>query len=378
VRLGVLGGGQLGRMLALAGAPLGISCRFLDPKEQPCAAAYGEHVRAAYDDETAIERFCDGLDAVTYEFENVPAESAGLIARRLPLRPGVGSLEMTQDRAIEKAFVRDSAGRTAPYAEVEGPDGLEVALKGIGRPAVLKTRRFGYDGKGQCVIRDGDDLAEARRIAADRPCVLEGFVSFTRELSIVTARAKSGETASLPVVENIHRGGILRATVAPAPERDGVAAEADRIGRKIAESLGHVGALCVELFETPEGLIVNEIAPRVHNSGHWSIDGARTSQFENHLRAVVGWPLGPPESLAPSVMLNLVGDAPSAEEILSIDPEARVHLYGKSPKPDRKVGHVTLLDLDRGSLARRVRAMADLPGVDRESALAAAERAGVS
>ena len=378
MKLGVLGGGQLGRMLALAGAPLGISCRFLDPKESPCAAAWGEHVRADYDDEQAIERFCAGLDAATYEFENVPARAVEMIAERVPVRPGGRSLEMTQDRVIEKAFIRGTGTTTAPYAEVNDAGALNAALERIGRPAVLKTRRFGYDGKGQSLIREGDDLTEARALASDRSCVLEGFVRFTRELSVVTVRAPNGDTASLPVAENLHRGGILRATVAPAPESERIASEAERIGREIARALGHIGALCIELFETPDGLIVNEIAPRVHNSGHWSIDGARTSQFENHLRAVAGWPLGSPEAIAPSVMLNLIGDLPSPADILAIDREARVHLYGKRPRPGRKVGHVTLLDLDRDRLSRRIGAIAELPGVDRETACAAADRAAVS
>jgi len=378
VRIGVLGAGQLGRMLALAGAPLGISCRFLDPADSPCAAAFGEHVRAEYEDAAALARFCDGLDAATFEFENVPAGAAGAVADRVRLSPGVRSLELTQDRLVEKAFVRETGAETAPFAAVDDAAALEAAVEAVGLPAVLKTRRLGYDGKGQAVIRAAGDLEAARVMAERQPCILEAFVAFEREVSVVVVRSADGAWAAYPMTENLHAGGTLRASIAPAGDRRGVAAEATRIASSIAERLGHVGALCVELFETAGGLIVNEIAPRVHNSGHWTIDGARTSQFVNHLRAVGAMGLGPTDPAAPSVMLNLIGEAPRAGAILSIDPDARVHLYGKSARPGRKVGHVTVVDADRGSLARRVRALAGLAGVDRESALAAADLAGVS
>jgi 5-(carboxyamino)imidazole ribonucleotide synthase len=376
--VGVLGAGQLGRMLALAGAPLGITCRFLDPSESTCAAAFGEHVSSEYDDSGAIERFCGEVDVATFEFENVPAETARAVGERIPMRPGAESLERTQDRLSERAFVRDAGARVAAHARVDDADSLDAAISEIGLPALLKTRRFGYDGKGQVLLHEPSDVDAGRQLAGRQPCILEAFVEFEREVSIIVVRAEDGACATFPMTENLHAGGILRASIAPAADSGGTGDEARRIGETIAERLGHIGALCVELFETARGLLVNEIAPRVHNSGHWTIDGARASQFENHLRAVCGWPLGPSEAIAPSVMLNLIGEAPAASDILSADPAARVHLYGKSARPGRKLGHLTVVDEDREALARRVRALAGLPGVHRESALAAAERATVS
>jgi len=372
VKLGVLGGGQLGMMIARAASPLGVTCRFLDPKASPCAARFGEHLRGDYDDPAAIERFCDGLDAATYEFENVPAPSARLVADRLPLRPGVRSLEATQDRLTEKRFIESCGAAVAPYEPVDGPDDLERALGVVGRPAVLKTRRMGYDGKGQSVIRDESGLDAAREIAAGAPCVLEGFVPFTREVSVVLTRAVGGTVAAHPPAENLHAGGILRASIAPA-----LGAEAAvPIAARLAAELGHVGAFAVEFFDAPGGLLVNEIAPRVHNSGHWTLDAAHASQFENHARAVAGMPLGDPAATATAVMLNFIGESPPEDVIREIDPEAGVHLYGKSPRPGRKVGHVTLAG-EAAELPDRVRRLAGLAGVHAASAREAAERVAV-
>ena len=370
--LGVLGGGQLGRMMAQAAARLDTRFRFWDPSEDACAAPFGEHLRAPYDDPDAARRFCEGLDAATYEFENIPADTARAIAERVPLRPSARSIELTQDRLTEKNFLRDAGATPAPFAPVASAVELDAALASLGRPAVLKTRRFGYDGKGQAVIRRDADLPAARQLATSAPCVLESFIDFTRELSVVAVRTTTGDVATYPVTENIHAGGILRASIAPAagrprPDADG----ATDIAVRIAEALDHVGALCVELFDTPAGLLVNEIAPRVHNSGHWTIDATPCSQFENHVRAVLGMELGDASATAPAVMLNLIGDLPGQDDVAAIDPDARLHLYGKAPRPGRKVGHITLVG-DR--LAERAQRLADLPGVHAPSVSSAAER----
>ncbi len=371
-RIGVLGGGQLGRMMAQAAAHLDIRFRFWDPSPDACAAPFGEHLRAPYDDPDAAKRFCEGLDAATYEFENIPAETARAIAQRVPLRPSARSIELTQDRLTEKNFLQEAGAPPAPYAPVASDAELDVALARLGRPAVLKTRRFGYDGKGQTVIRSDTDLPAARELAASAPCVLESFIGFTRELSVVAVRTQTGHVATYPVTENIHADGILRASLAPAAGRPPAAAD---IAVRICEALDHVGALCVELFDTPAGLLVNEIAPRVHNSAHWTIDATPASQFENHARAVVGMELGDTGATTPAVMLNLIGALPDATAVSAIDPDARLHLYDKAPRPGRKVGHLTLVG-DR--LAERVERFADLPGVHAPSAARAAERLRVS
>ena len=260
----------------------------------------------------------------------------------------------------------------APWAPVDGPEELERAMESIGRPAVLKTRRMGYDGKGQAVVQKDDELGAAREIAAGAPCVLEAFVPFTRELSVVLTRAGDGPIAAHPPAENLHAGGILRASIAPAAGAD----LAVPIAERLAAALDHVGAFAVEFFDAPEGLLVNEIAPRVHNSGHWSIDGAPASQFENHARAVTGMPLGDPGATSCAVMLNLIGEAPPEPVILELDPDARVHLYGKDPRPGRKIGHVTLIG-PREDLAKRAERLASLAGVHGPSAREAARRLAV-
>ncbi len=371
--VGVLGGGQLGRMLAQAAAPLGIRCRVLDPSPNACAARFAEHIQGDYDDPDALAHFCDGIDFATYEFENVPAETTRAVAERVPLRPGARSIELTQDRLVEKNFLIECGATPAPFAEVSSAAELDASLEQLGRPAVLKTRRFGYDGKGQILIRQGDDLAEARQLAETKPCVLEAFVDFTRELSVVVARADTGESVAYPPTENIHAGGILRVSIAPA--RRGRTSSSVRTAVAVADAINHVGALCVELFDTPDGLLVNEIAPRVHNSGHWTIDATACSQFENHMRAVVGMELGEPTQTAPAIMLNLIGAVPEMSAVTALDADAKLHLYDKAPKAGRKVGHLTLVGDD---LAERVERLAEVPGVHAESARLAAERLRVS
>ena len=311
-----IGGGQLGRMLGLAGIPLGLDFRFLDPAPDAPAQAVGELIVAAYDDECALRRLAAGSDVVTYEFENVPADAA----RSLGAIPTAAALELTQDRLEEKRLFRRLG---IPTPEFESPP----------TPALAKTRRLGYDGKGQRLISTLDELADDE--------LAEELVSFRRELSILAVRSTTGETAFYPLVENVHRDGILRSSHAPAA--DAPTAAAQDSARRLLDALDYAGVLALELFETEDGrLLANEVAPRVHNSGHWTIEGADTSQFENHLRAILGLPLGSTETPEPVAMLNLIGDAPSLEQLLEV-PGAHVHLYGKAPRPGRKLGHVTLV-----------------------------------
>jgi 5-(carboxyamino)imidazole ribonucleotide synthase len=317
-------------MLALAGVPLGLSFRFLDPAADACAAKVGELVVAPYYDPDGLDRLADGAAVVTYEFENVPVAAA----ERIGSVPGTRSLEEGQDRLREKELFRSLGIPTARFG----------TLAEAGTPALVKTRRLGYDGKGQRLVDDPDAPLEDNELA-------EELVAFERELSIVGVRARSGEMRFWPVGENVHREGILRLTRAPAT--DGPQTEAEGICASVMEALGHVGVLAVELFDVGGRLLANELAPRVHNTAHWTIDGAGTSQFENHLRAILGLPLGGTAALAPCVMANLIGAVPPLEELLAL-PGARVHLYGKEPRPGRKVGHVTLVDPDETTVERLV------------------------
>lgn len=349
----VLGAGQLGRMLALAGAPLGLRCRFLDPAPDSPASHVGEQIVAAYDEPGALARLIDGAAATTYEFENVPAATAAYLERHGHVHPPARALETAQDRAVEKAFFRSLGAATPEFAAIDSEADLAGALSRIGAPSILKTRRMGYDGKGQAAIRDARAAGAAWRSLGGQPLTLEAFVPFDRELSIIAARSTSGETAFYPLVQNEHREGILFRSAAPAP---GLTAalqrEAEAIATAALDALRYVGVLVIELFEVGGRLLVNEMACRVHNSGHWTIEGAETSQFENHLRAILGLPLGSTAARGGSVMLNLVGGTPPAAALLE-DRRLRLHLYGKAPRPGRKVGHVTLVDSDGESLAAR-------------------------
>jgi 5-(carboxyamino)imidazole ribonucleotide synthase len=312
----VIGGGQLGRMLGLAGIPLGLEFRFLDPAEDAPAQAVGELVVGAYDDELSLRRLARGADVVTFEFENVPAAAA----RSVGAVPSARALAPTQDRLEEKELFRRLG---IPTAEFRSPP----------VPALAKTRRHGYDGKGQRLISGLDELEDNE--------IAEEIVEFERELSIIAVRSTHGETAFYPLVENTHRDGILRLSRAPA--QDAPDAIARDYASRLLEALDYAGVLALELFETSDGrLLANEVAPRVHNSGHWTIEGARTSQFENHLRAILGLPLGSTQTPQAVAMVNLIGEAPSLERMLAI-PGAHVHLYGKAPRPGRKLGHVTLV-----------------------------------
>jgi 5-(carboxyamino)imidazole ribonucleotide synthase len=336
VRVGVLGGGQLARMLALAGHPLGISCAFLDPAADACAGPVGELLVAPYDDPDGLDRLAAASDVVTFEFESVPAASAQRLAGRVAVQPPPMALEVAQDRLSEKTLFAELGIETARFTAVGSQADIDAAAGEL--PAVLKTRRLGYDGKGQLLLREAGQPAGSFAALGGVPQILEALVPFDRELSIVAARSAAGEIACYSLVENHHRDGILRVTHAPAPHLSpGVQALAERYARLVMERLDYVGVLAVELFQVGERLLANELAPRVHNSGHWTIEGAETSQFENHLRAVCGLPLGSTELRAPCTMVNLIGGVPAVADLAAIE-GAHVHLYGKAPRPGRKVG----------------------------------------
>ncbi len=342
--IGILGGGQLGRMLALAAARLGFKCHIFAPNPDSPAFDVVHRVTCAdYGDTQALDRFAADADVVTYEFENVPAEAATFLAARVAVLPDQNVLATTQDRLAEKNFVAALGIGVAPYAAVDAPDELAGALARIGRPAVLKTRRFGYDGKGQTTIRDGTAPEAAWREVGGQPSILEAFVPFAREVSVIAARARDGAVECFDVTENEHRDRILKISRVPAALPEGVAEEARRIAETIAQKFAYVGVLAVEMFVLADGtLLVNEIAPRVHNSGHWTLDGASVSQFEQHIRAVAGWPLAKPVRHGRVEMINLIGSEVEDYRAWLTVPGAAVHLYGKAAtRPGRKMGHVT-------------------------------------
>jgi 5-(carboxyamino)imidazole ribonucleotide synthase len=345
--LGILGGGQLGRMLALAAANYGLKAHVFAPEaDSPAFAVAAHRTCATYDDEEALTRFAKAVDVVTYEFENVPRRTAEIVGAFAPLYPDAGALATTQDRLLEKTFVSRLGIATAPFRAVANEAELHAALAEIGRPAVLKTRRFGYDGKGQAVIWAEKDAAEAWAAMHQAPCILEGFVAFEREVSVVAARGRDRAFAAYDLCANEHRSHILDVTRVPAGVSAAAEEEAIAVARRIAEALDYVGVLAVEMFLVRDGggehVIVNEIAPRVHNSGHWTIEGAVTSQFEQHVRAVCGWPLGSPARLGRVEMRNLIGEEAETWGAVLRDPRAHLHLYGKDEaRPGRKMGHVT-------------------------------------
>ena len=352
--IGILGGGQLGYMLALAGYPLGLHFRFLDPSPEAPVGRIAQRVTADFSDQAALEKFSSGLELVTYEFENVPVEAAEFLAARVPVYPPPVALETAQDRLKEKQLFQKLGIATTEFVPVSKPNELDAALKKIGLPAVLKTCRMGYDGKGQWILRTTEDVAKAKSELPAVPLILERFVPFTRELSILAVRSSNGETAVYPLVENHHRGGILRLSLGPAPRLEPpIQRAAENAARHVLESLKYVGVLAIEFFEHDGRLLANEMAPRVHNSGHWTIEGAVTSQFENHLRAVLGMPLGSTGLTGHSAMLNLIGELPESAEVLAV-PDTHLHLYGKSPRPGRKLGHVTLRAASPERLALRL------------------------
>lgn len=362
--IGVLGAGQLGRMLALAGYPLGLRFRFLDSSHEAPVRDLAEFHRADFSDLAALDRFAAGLEVATYEFENVPVEAVEHLARGLPVYPPPAALRASQDRIEEKTFFRNLGIPTAAFADVPARANLERALDDIGYPAILKTRRMGYDGKGQFLIRDraaaeqawqslqrAGSVSDGTTIETPVPppavanasgLLLEGFVRFDRELSQISVRGRDGQMVFYPLVENHHADGMLRLSLAPAPNQTPALEQLARnYATRVLEALNYVGVLAIEFFQQGEQLIANEMAPRVHNSGHWTIEGAETSQFENHLRAILGLPLGETQTRQACAMLNLIGELPDTRSILT-HAGTHLHLYGKKPRPGRKIGHITV------------------------------------
>ena len=367
--VGILGGGQLGRMLALAGYPLGVRARCLDPSADAPAGQITELLVGSYDDPERLQALADGADVVTYEFENVPARAAHFLAERMPVSPSPAALEAAQDRLAEKTLFRSLDIPTPRFAAVSSRPELHRVAAEIALPAVLKTRRLGYDGKGQAILRQPIDVEAAWNTAAfgGSSCILEQFVTFDRELSVVAVRGRDGEVRCYPPIENHHRDGILRRSLAPAPElTTELHRQAEDYATRIMVALGYVGVLAVELFQHNGRLLANEMAPRVHNSGHWTIEGAETSQFDNHLRATLGLPLGSTAARGHSAMLNLIGALPDPRAVLAVE-GAHLHLYGKAPRPSRKLGHVTVTAASAGERDHRLSWLPHGAGLAEES-----------
>jgi 5-(carboxyamino)imidazole ribonucleotide synthase len=339
MKIGILGAGQLARMIALAGFPLGLEFVFLDPSADACAHQLGEHLVGDYDDPALLAQLAERADVVTYEFENVPAEVAKFLGERTTVYPPPKALQVGQDRLVEKTYFRDLGIPTPEFAVVNNLEDLHNAVASLGFPAILKTRRLGYDGKGQVFIKPDTDLAEAWDVVRGYDCILEAFVPFQREVSIIAVRSVSGEVKYYPLSENLHKGGILR--VAECRENDPLQAEAEDVVLRLLQALDYVGVIALELFEVDGKLLANEFAPRVHNSGHWTIEGAETSQFENHLRAILDLPLGSTAAVGQAAMVNFIGGLPETKDVLAID-STTLHLYGKSPRKGRKVAHATV------------------------------------
>ena len=339
MKVGVLGGGQLARMLAQAGRPLGVECRFLSPDPHACATPFGDHLCVAYDDPIGQRRLADWADVLTYEFENVPVAAVESLERLRPVYPSSAALAASQDRLVEKRRFQELGLATADFRAVETLSDLHAAAAELGLPAILKSRVQGYDGKGQTLVRQVTDLPAAWDIVGRVPSILEALVPFDRELSIIAARARTGAIVFYPLSENHHRQGILRLSLSRAG--DVMQAQAESMIRRLLDDLDYVGVLALELFQVGDRLLANEMAPRVHNSGHWTIEAAPTSQFENHLRAICGLPLGATTPVQQAAMVNFIGDVPPEAEVTAIA-GASHHAYGKAPRPGRKVGHVTL------------------------------------
>ena len=339
MNIGILGGGQLARMLALAGHPLGLGFTFLDPAPDACAAPLGTHLQGAYDDPQMLERLAGCSDVITYEFENVPQSAVRTLSRHVGVHPHADVLAVAQDRLMEKSRFQQAGLDTAAFAPVDSLEGLRRAVGEIGLPAVVKTRTLGYDGKGQYLLRRDADIDAAWAELGHAPLIVEQFIAFAREVSIVAVRSVSGEIRFYPVAENVHREGILR--VSRGRGADPVQGQAERCARLLLEAFAYVGVLAIEFFEVDGRLLVNEMAPRVHNSGHWTIEGAETSQFENHLRAILDLPLGATRPRGFSGMVNFIGSIPARERLLALE-HVHLHDYGKAWRPGRKQGHATV------------------------------------
>jgi 5-(carboxyamino)imidazole ribonucleotide synthase len=355
MEVGILGGGQLGRMLALAGYPLGVQCAVYDPAPDACAGQVAPHMRAPFDDADALARFAQDTQVITYEFENVPVETARRLEAQVPVRPTPRALELFQDRLLEKQFLQQVGIPTPAFAPIDLENPAD-ALEQVGCPCVVKTRHGGYDGKGQRVAHTPDEYLQAVAQLGGAPLIAEAFVPFNRELSAIGVRRHNGELRVYPLVQNHHHEGILRLSLAPAPDSNTLLPTAQEYLKRLMDALQYVGVLALELFQVGDQLLANEVAPRVHNSGHWTIEGAHTSQFENHLRAILDLPLGSTAPRGVSAMVNLIGDIPPIAPILRIE-GAHLHLYGKTPRAGRKVGHITLCADDYKSLKRALARM---------------------
>ena len=343
--IGILGGGQLGRMLSVAAARLGFRTHIFEPGTNPPAGHVADHVTtAAYGDETALRAFGEAVDIITYEFENVPTSALDLLGALAPIHPGREALRISQDRITEKDFLNGLGLNVAPYAAVEDATSMQAAIEQVGVPSILKTRQFGYDGKGQARLKSAADADQALTDMAGAPSVLEGFIDFSCEISVIAARSPSGEVACYDPGENVHEGGILRKTTVPANVKSALRMDAVLLAGRILNELDYVGVMGVELFVTQAGLVVNEIAPRVHNSGHWTQNGCTVDQFEQHIRAIAGWPLGNGQRHSDVVMENLIGDDMDRVPTLATQAETALHLYGKADvKAGRKMGHVNIV-----------------------------------
>ncbi len=356
MKIGILGGGQLGRMLALAAHPLGIETLLVDPTAGSPASQVSAQLVASYTDPAALDALAQ-CDVVTFEFENVPDDAAHSLASRCRVCPPPEALRVAQDRLLEKTLFFELGIETPRFFAIDSFEDLEQAARELGGELVLKTRRFGYDGKGQSVIRRPDQLRPAFESLNGAPAIAEELIQFERELSVVACRGLDGQTAFYPLTQNRHVGGVLHTSIAPAPNTDAeVAATAMRYAEALLHHFDYVGVLALELFQVGGRLLANEIAPRVHNSGHWTIEGARTSQFENHVRAVAGLPLGATDAIEPSAMLNLLGSVPDPAKLLAVA-DSHLHDYGKTPRPGRKVGHVTVRAESHAALAERIVAL---------------------
>ncbi len=356
--IGILGAGQLGRMLALAGYPHGHRFRFLDPAYDSPAGLLADHLASGYADNSVLEQFAHGLDVVTYEFENVPVEAARHLEKFVPVYPAPVALEKAQDRFVEKSFFRELGIPTPKFTTEFAKENIEA----IGFPSILKTRRLGYDGKGQVVLHSQTELESEIKNGEPDELILEEFISFDRELSIIGVRNKAGEMKFYPLVENHHREGILRLSLVNKHVSSKLQKRAEEYCSAVMSALDYVGMLVIEFFEKDGRLLANEMAPRVHNSGHWTIEGAVTSQFENHLRAVSDAPLGSTNPRGACAMVNLIGELPDVKSILKID-GAHLHLYDKAPRPKRKIGHITFVERDAETLQRKLDLLKEIVNV---------------
>ena len=357
MRIGILGGGQLARMLALAGYPLGFEFVFLCPDPDACAAPLGEHLCAEFKDHAALQDLVEKVDRITYEFENIPTETVEFLKGKLPVYPSPQALATARDRLHEKNLINKLGIDTAPFMVIDSLDELQQAAAKIGLPAILKTRTLGYDGKGQQLLRKPSDLIAAWDDINSAAVILEGFVAFEREVSIIAVRSLSGEMTFYPLSENSHEAGILKRSL--SLQDDPMQGLAEDYAQRLLEHLDYVGVLAIEFFQLEGTLLANEMAPRVHNSGHWTIEGAVTSQFENHLRAIAGLPLGSTALTNHSAMINLIGKLPDLDAVLRT-PDAHLHLYGKAPRPGRKLGHITLCADNSNSLQRHLAMLPDI------------------